>query len=146
MFFIKHFNDLTLDELYEIVKSRYEIFACEQKIFCENDFDDIDKNCYHVFAKENDTVIAYCRIIPKEYSSYGEVSIGRVLVLKEHRRKNLARQMVYTCIDFVQNMLNEEHIILSAQEYIKDLYLSCGFVEISDVYDDAGIPHVKMKL
>ncbi|MGO0916412.1 hypothetical protein ACTPEM_25320, partial [Clostridioides difficile] len=41
---IKHFNDLSLDEFYEIAKSRYEVFACEQKIFSLNDYDDIDKS------------------------------------------------------------------------------------------------------
>ena len=44
------------------------------------------------------------------------------------------------------NNLNEEHITLSAQYYIKDLYKSLGFKEISDVYDEVGIPHVKMRL
>ena len=31
-FAIKTFNELTIDELYEIVKSRFEVFVCEQKI------------------------------------------------------------------------------------------------------------------
>ena len=44
MFIIKHFNDLNVDEFFKISKSRYEVFACEQKITQENDFDDIDKN------------------------------------------------------------------------------------------------------
>ncbi len=37
MFKIKHFNDLTVEEFYEIAKARYEVFACEQHIFEEND-------------------------------------------------------------------------------------------------------------
>ena len=37
-------------------------------------------------------------------------------------------------------------LLTSAQEYIKDLYLSCGFTPISDVYDEVGIPHLKMRL
>lgn len=146
MFKIKHFNDLTLNELYEIAKCRYEVFACEQKIFCENEFDDVDKNCYHIFLEEESKIVAYARIIPKEFSSYEDVSIGRVLVIPQYRRKNLARHMMLTAIGFVQNMLNEEHITLSAQEYIKDFYSSCDFKEISNVYDEAGIPHIKMRL
>ena len=86
MFKIKHFNDLSLDEFYEIAKSRYEVFACEQKIFSLNDYDDIDKSSYHIFLKENGLICAYARIIPKEYSSYNDVYIGRVLVLSSHRR------------------------------------------------------------
>ena len=42
-FLIKHFNDLNTNELYEIVKSRFEVFVMEQKIVDEHDFDDKDK-------------------------------------------------------------------------------------------------------
>ncbi|HBG1588729.1 GNAT family N-acetyltransferase [Clostridioides difficile] len=146
MFKIKHFNDLSLDEFYEIAKSRYEVFACEQKIFSLNDYDDIDKSSYHIFLKENGLICAYARIIPKEYSSYNDVSIGRVLVLSSHRRKGLAKQMMDCAIDFIKINLHENNITLSAQNYIKNLYLSCGFKEISEVYDEAGIEHIKMRL
>ncbi|MGL5345820.1 MAG: GNAT family N-acetyltransferase [Peptostreptococcaceae bacterium] len=146
MFKVKHFNDLTINELYEIVKARYEVFACEQRIFGENDFDDVDKVSYHVFYENNDNVCAYCRIIPKEYSSYDDTSIGRVLTTPNCRNKGLAKKMMLFSIDFVNDYLNEKHIILSAQEYIKNLYLSCGFKEISEVYDEVGIPHIKMRL
>lgn len=146
MFKIKHFDELTVNELYEIAKSRYEVFACEQKIVDENDFDDIDKNCYHIFHKDGDLINSYARIIPKKYSSYDDTSIGRVLVLKESRKKGLAKKMMNAAINFIHCELNENSITLSAQEYIKDLYLSCGFSIISDVYNEVGIPHVKMKL
>ena len=126
MFIVKHFKDLSVDEFFEIAKARYEVFACEQKITQENDFDDTDKKCYHIFSLDNNTITSYARIIPKEYSSYEDTYIGRVLVNK--------------------NDLKEEHITLSAQYYIKDLYKSLGFKEISDVYDEVGIPHVKMRL
>ena len=136
MFKIKHFNELTSNELYEICKSRYEVFACEQKIINENDFDDIDKDCYHIFKTENNKIISYARIIPKQFSPYENPSIGRVLVLKEYRGKKIAKEMMDVAIRFIINNLNEE--------YIKNLYLSCGFKEVSDIYYEAGIPHIKM--
>lgn len=146
MFKIKHFKDLTINEFYEIAKARYEVFACEQKITMENDFDDIDKNSYHIFSLDEDTITSYARIIPKEFSNYNEVSIGRVLVLKNHRRKGLAKEMMINAIVFVKDNLNEEHITLSAQYYIKDLYSSIGFKEVSNIYYECNIPHIKMKL
>lgn len=146
MFKIKHFNELTVNELYEIVKSRYEVFACEQKIVDENDFDDVDKNCYHIFLEDNQKVVSYARIIPKNFSSYNDTSIGRVLVTKDYRRKGLAQKMMKSSIKFVHEELNENSITLSAQEYIKNLYLDTGFKIVSDVYDEVGIPHIKMKL
>ena len=50
MFEIKKFNDLTVNEMYEIAKSRFEVFVCEQKIVEEQDFDDKDKVC-HPFSR-----------------------------------------------------------------------------------------------
>jgi len=146
MFIIKHFSELTTDEFFEIAKARYEVFACEQKITQENDFDNIDKKCYHIFSLNNNTITSYARIIPKQYSSYKDTSIGRVLVNKNYRRNGLAKKLMLKSIEFINNNLKEEHISLSAQYYIKDLYKSLGFKEISDIYDEVGIPHVKMRL
>lgn len=44
-FRVKYFNELNINELYDIAKARYEVFVCDQKITCENDFDDKDKDC-----------------------------------------------------------------------------------------------------
>ena len=146
MYKIKHFKDLSTNEFYEIAKARYEVFACEQHIFEENDFDDVDKNCYHIFLEKNDNIVAYARIIPKEFSFYEDVSIGRVLVLKESRGYGIARDMMIEAINFVKNNLKEKNITLSAQEYIKNLYSSLGFKEVSKVYNECNIPLIKMRL
>ena len=145
---IKAFNELNISELYEIVKARYEVFACEQEITCENDFDDKDKECIHLFVidKENrsEKVVGYCRLLPPGLS-YDDASIGRVLVLKEHRGKGLAREMMIKAINEIEKNYKVNKITLSAQCYIKELYKSVGFKEVSEQYEEAGIPHVKMK-
>lgn len=144
-FEIKSFNELTVDDMYEIAKARFEVFVCEQKITCEQDFDDKDKKCHHVFLKDNDRIVAYSRIVPKGLG-YDYISIGRVLVLESHRRKGIAQEMIRACLEFIKNKLDENTVVLSAQLYVKDLYQSVGFKAISDVYDEAEIPHVKMKI
>lgn len=141
---IKAFDDLTIDELYEIVKARFEVFVMEQKITCENDFDDVDKKCHHIFTYEKGKVVAYARLIPRGIS-YETASIGRVLVLSEVRRKGVAQEMMHQSVQWITKEWNEEAITLSAQEYIVPLYESVGFKCISDVYEEAEIPHVKMK-
>lgn len=144
-FEIKSFYDLTVDDMYEIAKSRFEVFVCEQKITCEQDFDDKDKECHHVMLKENGRVVAYSRLVPRGMG-YDYRSIGRVLVLESHRRKGVAQEMMKACLQFIKNELDENTVVLSAQLYVKDLYESVGFKAISDVYDEANIPHVKMKI
>ena len=144
-FAIKTFNELTIDELYEIVKARFEVFVCEQKIVEDQEFDDKDKVSYHIMLKEDDKVVAYCRIVPKEIG-YDYTSIGRVLVLSSYRRKGIAQEMIKVALDFIKNNLNENIVVLSGQLYAKGLYESVGFNVISDVYDEVNIPHVKMKV
>ena len=145
MFEIKKFNDLTVNEMSEIAKSRFEVFVCEQKIVEEQDFDDKDKVCHHIMLKENERVVAYCRIVPKGIG-YDYISVGRVLVLSSHRRKGIAQEMMKVALEFIKNNLDEKTVVLSAQLYAKGLYESVGFKVISDVYDEVNIPHVKMKV
>ena len=52
--------------------------------------------------------------------------------------------MMEKAIEFTTSNLGNE-IKLSAQLYVKDLYKSLGFEEISEVYEEALIPHIKMK-
>lgn len=131
--------------MYEIAKSRFEVFVCEQKIVEEQDFDDKDKVCHHIMLKENERVVAYCRIVPKGIG-YDYISVGRVLVLSSHRRKGIAQEMMKVALEFIKNNLDEKTVVLSAQLYAKGLYESVGFKVISDVYDEVNIPHVKMKV
>lgn len=143
-FEIVRFDELTVDDMYEIAKSRFEVFVCEQKIWQEQDFDDKDKVCHHVMLKENGRVVAYSRIVPKGVA-YDNVSIGRVLVLESHRRKGIAQEMMKACLCFIKENLDENIVVLSAQEYVKSMYESVGFKVISESYDEVEIPHVKMK-
>ena len=144
-FEIKNFSELTVDDMYEIAKSRFEVFVCEQEIIEEQDFDDKDKLCHHVMLKEDGRIVAYSRIVPKGIG-YENISIGRVLVLNGHRRRGIAQKMMKVALEFIKNNLNENIVVLSAQEYLKEMYSSVGFKVISDVYDEVNIPHVKMKI
>ena len=95
--------------------------------------------------KENERIVAYSRIVPKG-SGYEHISIGRVLVLNSHRRKGIAQKMIKAALEFIKNNLDENIVVLSAQEYVKEMYSSVGFKVVSDVYDEVNIPHVKMKI
>lgn len=75
--YIKRFEELSSEELYEIIKIRVAIFCLEQNCLYQ-DLDDKDKNAYHVYIKENDKIKAYLRVLDKGIS-FDEISIGRVL-------------------------------------------------------------------
>jgi ElaA protein len=81
--FLKKFNELSLDELYGIIKLRLEVFVVEQDCAYQ-DLDDKDQVSYHLFLKDNDEIIAVLRIIP-ENVSFDEMAIGRLIVKKPYR-------------------------------------------------------------
>lgn len=140
---IKKFEDLSLKQLYGMVRSRCEVFIQEQKIVCEEEIDGLDDRCIHIFFEENGRVAAYCRIVPKGIG-YENISIGRVLVLKEFRRKGIAQEMLNVAIEYIERNFEADKIVLSAQVYAEALYESVGFIAVSQVYEEAGIPHIKM--
>ena len=142
---VKSFKELTVNELYEICKARFQVFACGQKIYEENDFDDVDKEVYHLFLQDEDKVVAYARLIPKGIT-YKEAAIGRVLVLDEYRRRGIATELMKRSINFIKKELKEDIIVLSAQAYAKGLYEAVGFRATSDIYNEVDIPHIKMIL
>lgn len=137
--------DESLFDFYEIAKARYEVFVMEQEIICEQDLDDRDQECIHIYLRDGDEkeVLAYCRVVPAGVG-YDKPSIGRVLVKKSHRGKAIAQEMIQLAIDYIVDEMDEDEIIVSAQSYVKGLYESVGFEIISDEYIEAGIPHYKM--
>lgn len=139
---IKKFDQLSTEELYEILKVRYQVFTVGQKCLYQ-DCDDRDQNSYHIYLEEDKRIVAYLRIVDKGIA-YDEISIGRVMVVESHRNKGLANEMMNLTIDFIKNTLKEKTIKISAQEYLIDFYKNLGFKQISESYLEVEIPHVKM--
>lgn len=139
---IKKFENLSIEEIYKMLKVRNEVFVVEQNCPYQ-DCDGKDTQAYHLFLEDSGDVIAYTRILEKGVS-YDEASIGRFLVKEEYRGKGLAKEMLVRAINFVEESLKENSIRLSGQVYIKDFYKSNGFKEVSDTYLEDDIPHVEM--
>ena len=139
---IKEFNNLNIEELYQILKVRCEVFIVEQECPYQ-DIDEKDKKSYHLMVKNNNEIIGYLRIIEKNVS-YDEISIGRVLVKKEYRKNKVAQNMMKEAILFIEKELGEETIRISAQKYLINFYKNLGFKETSEEYLEDDIPHIEM--
>lgn len=135
---VKKFNELTLEELYEILKIRVNVFVVEQN--CPYpELDDIDKDAYHVYLSDNDGIQAYLRVYKRE-----AVSIGRVLSLK--RREGIGTSLLKVGIRVAKEQYNADKIVIEAQLYAKQMYEKQGFVQTSEEFLEDGIPHIKMEL
>ena len=139
---VKRFNELTLDELYELLKLRVSVFVVEQN--CPYpELDDRDQNALHLWYEDEGEMIAYLRIMDRgAVSDY--VSIGRVIAVK--RRQGIATRLVSDAVRTAKEQFAADRIYLEAQVYAKGLYEKLGFREVSDVFFEDGIPHVKMIL
>ena len=139
---LKSFEELSGKEVYKIGELRNQVFIVEQN--CPYlDLDGKDFKSLHLYFL--DEIMCYCRILPRGLS-YPEVSIGRVLTNEKYRKKGLARKILLQAIEVAKEKFEAREITIGAQNYLKDFYSSLGFVSISEVYDEDGIPHIDMQL
>ena len=139
---IKLYKDLTIDELYEILKLRSIVFVVEQNCIYQ-DLDDIDKTSYHIFMKEKDNpeIKVYLRVFEKDKDT---AQIGRVVTAQDKRRKGYASELIKKGIEIAKNELKKNKVYLEGQVYASKLYEKLGFKIISDEFLEDGIPHYKM--
>lgn len=139
---IKRFDQLSLQELYEILRLRCEVFVAEQNCPYE-DIDGKDMSAYHVFALDPEGHVCACLRVLDSGQTFPERSIGRVLVGRAYRGSGLAREMLDTAISFIQKS-GKEKIRIEAQSYLKDFYRHAGFIPSSRPYLEDGIEHIEM--
>lgn len=141
-FKLKKFNELTVDELFEIYKLRVSVFVVEQHCPYQ-EVDDFDRSALHLCARENRKLIAYLRILPKG-TVFDEVSLGRVISV--NRRCGVGSLLVKEGIRAAREKFGAESIVLEAQTYARGLYEKQGFAQVSGEFLEDGIPHIKMRL
>ena len=139
-FISKTFSELSPDELYEILKSRAQIFMIEQNIICL-DMDDLDRVCLHCFFFEDNRVKAYLRAFSQDTAT---VTIGRVLT-HEHG-KGIGRELMTKGIEEVKKHFGCKKICVHAQKQAVAFYEKMGFTIVSDEYLKEGIVHVTMEM
>jgi len=138
------YQDLGLDKLYEILKLRSEVFVVEQKCAYQ-DLDNKDEKALHVIGEENNTIVAYSRVFRKG-DFFKNSSIGRVLVKKEHRKKEYGKKIMISSIAQIKKNPKEKKIEISAQKYLLKFYSELGFEKVGEEYLEDNIPHIKMIL
>lgn len=141
-FQFKHFSELTLNELYDILKLRAEIFVVEQNCVY-NDLDDLDKDATHQFLSKNDKIVAYSRLL-KPGTRFTDYSIGRVVVAQNERRTGLGIKMMEEAKRYILNEWKADKIKISAQKYLRKFYEDLDFEVVTDEYLEDGIPHFGM--
>ena len=140
---IKNFSELSTEEIYKILKLRSEVFVVEQNCVYQ-DIDEKDQKATHLFIEKNNEIIAYTRIFKKGDYYEENPSIGRVVVSKKERGKNLGKEIMLNSIEFIKKELEGRKIELSAQKYLDKFYTDLDFYSEGEDYLEDGIPHQRM--
>ena len=139
---VKSFQELNVNELYELLRLRSEVFVVEQNcVFL--DLDNKDQQCCHLLLSTEGKLAAYCRLVPPGLS-YQEMSIGRVITSAAARGSGLGKKAMQLAIENCQMLFGMGPIRIGAQKYALSFYAALGFVEDGEPYDEDGIEHIEM--
>ncbi|MEZ5009855.1 MAG: GNAT family N-acetyltransferase [Chitinophagales bacterium] len=142
---LKRFDELTTQELYDILHLRSEVFVVEQDCVYQ-DLDYLDQDALHLIAYAKDKLVAYVRIIPPKLKYKAAAAIGRVVSSPTVRGKGIGKALMKKAIIETQKLYPEMPIKISAQCYLDQFYKDLGFKVISEVYLEDGIDHQEMIL
>ena len=136
----KLFRELTVDELYELLRVRAEVFVVEQDCVYQ-DLDGDDQVSVHLWLTDGGKVVALCRVCPAG-THMEEVSIERVITTE--RGKGYGKRIMLEGIKVAQEHFNAKRIDIEAQEYARGFYEQVGFRQSSEPFMLDGIPHIRM--
>lgn len=139
---IKRFEELTTTELYELLRSRAEVFVVEQDCVYQ-DLDGADRHATHLFFEDAGRICSYIRVIDPGVK-YAAASIGRVITLPDYRRRGLSTQLIRKGIELALAL--SPVIEIEAQSYLREFYGSFGFRVVSEEFLLDGLPHFQMRL
>ncbi|HLR02823.1 MAG TPA: GNAT family N-acetyltransferase [Virgibacillus sp.] len=129
-------NDADLNQAFEI---RKKVFIQEQHVPAEEEMDEHDDTAIHFLGLEDEEPIATSRL--RFVDQYGKLE--RICVLPDCRGQSFGKQMIL----FMEKTISENGYTMSklnAQTHAEEFYKRLGYETTSDIFMDAGIPHVTM--
>lgn len=136
-FDLKHFDELSAREVYDLMHLRDLVFVVGQKITAVAEVDGLDPECAHARAFIDGALVGTARVFVDE----DPLIVGRVAVHPDHQRTGVGSKMMR----FVQDWLGDRAAELHAQAYLEGWYASLGWERFGDEFEEAEIPHVMMR-
>jgi ElaA protein len=136
------FDELGAREVHDILQARTAVFVVEQNCVFQ-DMDGADPASWHLFARRQGAIAAYCRLVPAGVK-FAEPSIGRVLTTAPARGTGLGRALMREAIGRCAALWPGAAIRIGAQLHLERFYGEFGFARASAPYEEDGIPHIEM--
>ena len=124
------------DNKNDICKIRFEVFVDEQNAPEEPEIDGLEDDAKPVLANLDNEAIGTGRILSDGH-------IGRIAVLKKHRGLGIGKIMMQSLMQWAEEAKLEK-LWLSSQWHAHGFYLDLGFQCEGEIYEEAGIDHIKM--
>lgn len=129
------------EEFPAIAAIRKSVFQEEQGVDPTLEFDGKDEISQHLIAYLDDKAVGTTRI---RYLDDKTAKIERLAVLSTARGQGIGKKIMIKALEVIAKK-NIPEVVIHAQEYIKVLYQKLDFVEEGQIFQEAGIPHLKMR-
>lgn len=131
-------NEQQLEDAYSIRKI---VFVEEQLVPLEEEIDDFEAAAAHFVLYEENQAVGAGRF--RVVDGIGKVE--RICVLPSHRTSKGSGRHIMTAIEDYAQSQGITSLKLNAQTHAEGFYSKLGYQTVSDIFMDAGIPHVTMK-
>jgi predicted GNAT family N-acyltransferase len=129
-------------EAQSLVKPlRYQVFVIEQKVSEDMEWDEFDEIAWHAIVTADNQTIGTGRLIMNDRIA----KIGRMAVQSSRRNQGIGKSILNALIQAAKEKGAQE-CILHAQTHAIAFYAKEDFEPHGPIFDEAGIPHVEMRL
>jgi predicted GNAT family N-acyltransferase len=130
------------EAIADIQAVRHAVFQIEQGVDPALEFDGEDEAATHLLAYVDQTAVGTTRM---RYLGDRLAKVERVAVLPSHRGQRIGRLLMEEAIAH----LRANQIVtvkINAQTHARQFYEKLGFLQVGDEFEEAGIPHIEMRL
>jgi predicted GNAT family N-acyltransferase len=131
-------HDLSLYN--DAISIRKKVFVEEQRVPEEEEVDQFEQEAIHFVLYDSEKPIGAGRF---RMLADGIGKIERICVLQDYRNRGAGRLIMESIEQFAKEK-GVPKVKLNAQTHAESFYQKLGYETVSDVFMDAGIPHVTM--
>lgn len=140
---IKIYKVETSDDLEKCLNIRNQVFTVEKGVpraIEVDSFDTLDSQCDHFLILKNNQRCGTLRCMSVDDES---VKVQRFCILQDFRGLGIGK----VAMEFIENYYKEKgksKIQMDSKYSVYRFYEKCGYRQISDVFIEANIGHIKM--
>ena len=129
-------------EAQSLVKPlRYQVFVIEQKVPEDMEWDEFDEIAWHAIVTVDNQTVGTGRLILDGHIA----KIGRMAVQSSRRNQGIGKSILNALIQNAKEK-DAQECILHSQVHAIAFYAKADFEPHGPIFDEAGIPHVEMRL